>query len=125
MSKRLARSYVFWLLVLSFSTAVTAGMHSAFADDDQWVIGKWELSYDPDGAKTDWLIFKPNGDVISRGQDGTEYTGMYIVTPEGVKTVFTHEGQDVIATFHADERRQALKIVTSRSGKESIYKKVE
>jgi hypothetical protein len=50
---------------------------------------------------------------------------MYIVTPEGVKTVFTHEGQDVIATFHSDAQRQQLKIVTSRSGEESIYIKVE
>lgn len=113
--------YVLVLLCL----LVLAGGAQLRAADEEWLIGTWELHYDPDGARTDWLIFEPDGDVISRGPQGREFHGMYISTPEGVKTVFTHEGQDVIATFHHGDDRQVLKIVTSASGEESVYRKVD
>lgn len=97
----------------------------ARAADDQWVIGRWALSYDPDGAKQDWLVFKPNGDVISIFPDGQRVLGMYIVTPRGVKAVFTYRGKDVIMTFFTDAQHRRLRIVTSHTGRASVYSKVD
>lgn len=118
----------FWQL-LSISLLVVGATMSAgipaHGADDQWVVGKWELTYDPDGAKKDWLEFKPNGDVISVFPNGERVLGLYIVTPEGVKAVFTYKGKDVIMTFHVDEQHRHLRIVTSRSGRESIYTKLQ
>ncbi|MGD8925819.1 MAG: hypothetical protein PVG20_03145 [Thioalkalispiraceae bacterium] len=91
--------------------------------DDAWLIGKWQLSYDPDGSKTDYVEFKPDGDAISSGPQG-EYEGFYIVSADSVKAVFTYKDKDFIMTFHFNEARNELRIVTSHTGKESIYKKI-
>ncbi len=90
---------------------------------EAWLHGKWELVYDPDGDKKDWLEFFPDGDVRSKGELG-EVDGLYILTPKGVKAVFTYQEKDFIMTFHYDKQQQVLKIVTSHTGRESIYKKV-
>lgn len=93
-------------------------------EGESWVYGKWELSYDPDGAKTDWLEFKPNGDAWSVGPNG-RVRGMYIVDGDEVKVVFTWKKQDFIMTFYGDPGKKQLRIVTSHSGKPSIYKKLD
>ena len=97
---------------------------TAYAEESEsWVYGKWELSYDPDGAKKDWLEFMPNGDAWSIGDNG-RIQGMYIVDGNTVKAVFTWKGKDFIMTFHGDKKKQTLRIVTSHTGKESVYKKL-
>ena len=91
--------------------------------DEAWLIGKWKLIYDPDEVKTDWLEFLPDGDVYNIWNDGTRVPGIYIIGQESIKAVFTYNDKDLIATFHYDKEKQLLKIVTSASGKESIYQK--
>ena len=93
-------------------------------EDETWLHGTWELIYDPDGAKKDWLEFLPNGDAWSIGANG-KIQGMYIVDENTVKAVFTWKGKDFIMTFHSDRQNNLLRIVTSHSGKESIYKKMD
>ena len=116
----MAKLLRFSLLLLS--VCVTAPAMGA--DDEAWVYGKWALSYDPDGAKTDWLEFLPNGDAWSIGANG-RIPGMYIVDGESVKAVFTWKGKDFIMTFHGDKQNLTLRIVTSKSGKESVYTKMK
>lgn len=102
---------------------VSTGFSAQAADDEAWLYGKWKLSYDPDGAKTDYLEFLPNGDAWSIGPNG-KVSGIYIVDGDIVKAVFTWKDKDFIMTFHGDKQNNVLKIVTSRSGRESIYKKM-
>jgi hypothetical protein len=104
--------------------SICASYPAMSAEDDSWLVGKWELSYDPDGAKKDWLEFLPNGDAWSIGANG-KIQGMYIVDEDTVKAVFTWKKKDFIMTFHADRQNNLLKIVTSHTGKESIYKKMD
>lgn len=111
----LSAAVVSWLLLSSLFLP-------AFADE-AWLLGKWELIYDPDEAKTDWLEFLPDGDVYNIWNDGTRVPGIYIIGQESVKAVFTYNDKDLIATFHYDKEKQLLKIVTSTSGKESVYQK--
>lgn len=115
----LLRRLVFMgLLLLAVSTVCAEGNNQ-----EAWVYGKWQLQYDPDGAKTDWIEFRPNGDAVSIGSDG-RINGIYIVDGDRVKAVFTWKGRDFIMHFRADRKHTLLKIVTSRSGRPSIYKKL-
>ena len=93
-----------------------------YAEDD-WLIGKWKLYFDPDGAETDYIEFKADGDAISTGPAGA-IEGLYLVSPESVKAVFTYKDKDFIMTFHYNDKKDELRIVTSHTGRESIYKKV-
>jgi len=117
------RSIVLISTVVAIVTLFT-GFDSASADDQDWIIGRWELVYDPEDRATDWLEFLPNGDVRNIWADGTEVSGIYIVTAEGVKAVLNYEGTDIIFTFHADEARRSLRIVTSNTGLASVYQRL-
>ena len=112
MSKTLACT----LLILFFNLG-------AMAADDSWLLGKWELSYDPDDAPKDWLEFTAAGDVYSEGPMG-RVEGIYVITTEGVKAVFTVKENDIIMNFRYDQQDRALKIITSRTGRASVYRKV-
>ena len=94
------------------------------AGDDSWVQGRWEQSFDPDGSPKDYLEFLPNGDVYTIAANGERTNGMYVVTEDRVTSVFSRKGKDVIATFFFDAQHQELRIVTSRTGKETLYHKL-
>lgn len=111
-----------WIGVFLLAVGLFAG--TAQAEDEAWVYGKWELIYDPDGAEKDWLEFLPNGDVYNIAPDGKKVQGFYQVTSKDVKAVFTENDRDVLATFHFDAQRRLLKIVTSETGEESVYRKI-
>ncbi len=91
--------------------------------EETWIVGKWELYFDPDNVEKDWLEFAANGDAKSIGPLG-ELDGFYVVAGKDVKAVFTYKGKDIIATFHVNEQRDELRIVTSHTGQESIYRKM-
>lgn len=97
---------------------------TSLAGDDVWLLGKWELTYDPDGAKKDYLEFLDNGDAFSTGPLGKQ-NGFYVVSDDSVKAVFTYKDKDIIMTFHFNEARDELRIVTSHTGRESIYKRIQ
>lgn len=111
------------LIMMGFLLLTVTAVYGEESNNESWIYGKWELSYDPDGAKTDWVVFLPNGDARSIGPHG-KVDGIYIVDGDTVKAVFTWKGKDFIMFFHADGKKDALSIVTSNTGKPSIYKKV-
>jgi len=115
------RSCLLTLYIMISSTLVSGAEPVAEA----WVYGKWELVYDPDGAAQDWLEFFPNGDVTNLGKQNKKIEGIYVVSADQVTAVFSQSGKDVITVFFFDEDHRALRIITSRSGKESIYKKIK
>ena len=92
--------------------------------DYDWVVGKWALVYDPDGGKTDYLEFLANGDVISSGPAGS-YEGFYIASFGMIKAVLNIHDKDLILTFHHNQANTELRIITSDSGRASIYEKLE
>ena len=112
------RKYLFTGLLLMFIVA------PGIAVDDSWLFGKWELTYDPDGAKKDYLEFHENGDAFSSGELGRQ-EGFYVVSTDSVKAVFTYKGKDFIMTFHFNEAKDELRIVTSHTGQASIYRRVK
>ena len=108
-----------WIL-LGWLTTLT----NSSAGNDDWLIGTWQLHYDPDGGETDYIVFKANGDAISSGPLG-ELDGLYQLNPASVKAVFSYKERDFIMTFHFNARHDELRIVTSHTGRESIYKKIK
>ena len=103
---------------------ILAPPHVALAGEpSDWPIGRWELGHDPEDRPGDALEFLPDGEAISIWPDGTRVSGIYVVTPQGIKAVFSLDGRDIITTFHADADRQQLRIVTSTTGRESVYEK--
>lgn len=113
--------YFIYTFILPGSSALAASQSTEASDD--WLIGKWELFFDPDGSKKDYIEFKSDGDAISHGPLG-EVEGLYIVSAKSIKAVFTYQDKDFIMTFFFNEARDELRIVTSHTGRESIYKKI-
>ena len=106
------------ICLLLFSVATVS------ADQGEaWLHGKWELTYDPDGAAKDWLEFLPDGDAFSSGPLG-RLEGIYIVDGDDVKAVFTFRGKDFIMNFRANRQAGQLEIITSHTGRASIYSKI-
>lgn len=111
-------------MLTGFLILAMATVYAADRQSESWIYGKWQLQYDPDGAQTDWLEFFPNGDATSIGPNG-RIDGIYIVDGDRVKAVFSWKGKDFIMHFRADRENGLLRIVTSRSGKPSIYRKID
>jgi len=111
------------MLFLIWLAQITAAEITKSADDD-WLVGKWELTFDPDGDKKDFIEFKADGDAISSGELG-KVEGLYLVNHESVKAVFTYKEKDFIMTFFYNQQKDELRIVTSHTGRESIYKKLK
>lgn len=112
----------FWYSVLLLF-CLSVGQLAYAEENESWVYGKWELSYDPDGAQKDYLEFLSNGDAWSIGPIG-RVPGFYIVDGQNIKAVFTWKKKDIIMNFRGDRQKLELRIITSRSGKASIYKKM-
>jgi len=117
-----------WIQVVFVVVLFAIFLNQVLADEKQhtedgWLVGKWELSYDPDGDKKDFIEFKLDGDAISTGELG-KIEGMYLVNHESVKAVFTYKEKDFIMTFFYNQQKDELRIVTSHTGRESIYKKI-
>ena len=98
-------------------------MAGAAAEDESWVVGRWQQAYDPEDTEIDYLEFRENGDVVSISSIG-EYSGFYIVTPGVVKAVLEVGKKDLILTFFHNEAKNRLRIVTSDTGIETVYEKV-
>lgn len=109
---------------LALFCLLALGGFSYAAEEPDWPVGRWELVHDPEGREQDWLEFMPNGDAYSIWPNGTKVPGIYVVTEDGIKAVFSLKDRDIIATFHVDAARQQLRIVTSETGRESVYRKL-
>jgi len=117
-----------WIQVVFIAVLLAIWLNQIIADekhhvDDQWLVGKWELTFDPDGDKKDFIEFRADGDAISSGELGV-VEGLYLVNHENVKAVFTYKEKDFIMTFFYSPQKDELRIVTSHTGRESIYKKI-
>lgn len=119
---RFAISALLYIYVSLFSLTLNASPTDT--SSEAWLIGKWELYYDPDGGKKDFIEFTADGDAISRGPLG-KLEGFYLLSAVSVKAVFTYREKDFIMTFFFDQMRDELRIVTSHTGRESIYKKIK
>lgn len=74
-------------------------------DDNQttsWIEGKWELTFDPDGDKTDWLIFQNDNSIVLETSDGRKISGEYIISQN-----------DIFLTFKVNSKSVDLRLTVS------------
>lgn len=95
------------------------------AADVTWLVGKWELSYDPDGNQKDWLEFAKNGKVFSISPTGRRVPGEYVVTDTEINTTFTLNGNVIPITYKFTPDKRKLLLYSKRSGSTSEYRKIE
>jgi hypothetical protein len=110
-----ARAVALALLLMS------AGVASA--TDQAWLLGRWEMTRDPDGGAKDWLEFATDGRVISTKPDGQRLTGRYLASESEVQINFKVGTLSVIVTLAADADKQHLYAKSARTGNTAVYEK--
>lgn len=92
--------------------------------DVTWLVGKWELSYDPDGNQKDWLEFTKNREVFSISPNGRRVPGEFVVTDSEISITYTLNGKAIPMTLKFTPDKQKLLAYSKRTGKTSEYSKV-
>ncbi|HEU4438255.1 MAG TPA: hypothetical protein VFT36_03355 [Methylomirabilota bacterium] len=96
---------------------------SASEADQVWLLGRWEMTRDPDGGPKNWFEFEPDGTVISIKSDGQRMTGRYIASEAEVKVYFKVGTLSVITTLAADADGRHLYTRSARTGNTAVYEK--
>ena len=97
----------------------------SLATDDTWLVGKWELSYDPDGNEKDWLEFTKNGEVFSISSKGRRVPGQYAVTESDIHVTYTFNGKAIPITLKFSPDKRKLLAYSKRTGNASEYRKTQ
>jgi hypothetical protein len=107
--------------ILAFSllpTTVVAG--------SEWLVGVWELHYDPDGDTKDWVEFTADGKAYSIDSKHTrKVPGTYEVTSSSVQLTFSWKGKLILIVFTYKPSKDALYAFSKKTGNTSIYKKIK
>lgn len=97
---------------------------SATAQSDGWIIGTWQLSYDPDGDSKDTLTFKTGNQFTNIDSKGNTFNGTYEVNNGRVKVDLTKQGKTFMSFMLGYEKaKDALHFYSEKTKKTSIYKK--
>ena len=109
---------VFLALVLALGSAAPAR-----AADDAWLLGRWELIRSPDGDKTDWLEFAPDGRMTSITSDGRRLGGQYAVAGQEVQLNYKVGSQSILITLSFGADKAQLYARSARTGYTAVYEK--
>jgi hypothetical protein len=99
------------------------GAAMASAMDQVWLLGRWEMTRDPDGGPKDWLEFATDGQVTSIKPDGQHVPGRYIASESLVQMNFKVGNLSVIITLAADPDKKHLYARSARTGNTAVYEK--
>jgi len=105
------------LALLLMSAAVSS------ATDQAWLLGRWEMTHDPDGGPKDWLEFATDGRVTSTKPGGQRVTGRYLASESEVQMNFKVGTLSVIVTLAADADKHHLYAKSARTGNTAVYEK--
>lgn len=96
------------------------------AQDADWLIGNWLLTYDPDGDPQDMLTFKQGGEFITTDvSTKRQVRGMYLLKSDEVQINLFHNGKMVMsANLTFDEKKDKLYYTSRQTGNTSHYTKV-
>lgn len=108
------------LLVLALALGAAA---PARAEDNGWLLGRWELVRSPDGDKRDWLEFAADGRMTSITPDGRRLGGQYAVTGSEVQLNYKIGSQSVLNTLTYGPDKARLYARSARTGYTAVYEK--
>ena len=116
---RLARG-----LALLVALAVGLGAATATrAEDNGWLLGRWELVRSPEGDKKDWLEFAADGRMTSITPDGRRLGGQYAMTGREVQVNYKVGNESILKTLSFAPDRAQLYARSARTGYTAVYEK--
>jgi hypothetical protein len=99
---------------------------ASYAQDTDWLIGNWLLTYDPDGDPQDMLTFKQNGEFITTEvSTNRQARGVYLLKSDKVLINLFHNGKMIMsANFTFDDKKDKLYYTSKKTGNTSHYTKM-
>ncbi|MBU0675742.1 MAG: hypothetical protein KJ950_13960 [Proteobacteria bacterium] len=89
----------------------------------EWLVGTWEMTYDPDGSSNDQLEFSRGGIVLSTNASGVGLSGRYTVDSGRVELIFTKKGRSIRFEMSADPSQGKLLLDSKGTGNFTVYEK--
>jgi hypothetical protein len=95
------------------------------APDRSWLVGTWELTYDPAGGEKDWMEFTDDGQAFSIAPNHKRVAGNYVVTDREVRVTYKIKGKLILHTLTFTPDRKKLLGSSAKSGHNSVYERVK
>ena len=111
------------LLVTLVLVALVLG--EAAAGENDWLLGRWELTHDPQGDAKDWLEFHPDGRAVSIAPSGRRIPGEYTLAAGEVRIVYSLAGRQIPITLKVSPDRMRLFAHSVKTGTASTYERVK
>jgi uncharacterized protein (TIGR03066 family) len=111
------------LALLVVVAMVLGAAPAARAEDNGWLLGRWELVRSPDGDKKDWLEFAEDGRMTSITPDGRRLGGQYAVTGREVQLNYKVGSQSILITLTYGPDKGQLYARSARTGYTAVYEK--
>jgi uncharacterized protein (TIGR03066 family) len=109
-------------LLLALALALGAAAPTR-AEDNGWLLGRWELVRSPEGDKKDWLEFAADGRMTSITPDGRRLGGQYAVTGSEVQLNYKVGSQSILITLTYGPDKARLYARSARTGYTAVYEK--
>jgi uncharacterized protein (TIGR03066 family) len=93
------------------------------ADDDEWLLGRWELVRSPDGDPTDRLEFAPDGRLTVITPNLKRLGGRYELTGREVLLNFKIGNESILITLTYGPDKAKLYARSARTGNTAVYEK--
>lgn len=97
----------------------------AFAAEDDWLLGKWELAYDPAGNPKDWLEFGAEGKATSITPDGRRIPGRYSLNDKQINVTYSFNGKMVPMVLKFSPEKDTIIVYSEKTKTTSLYRKVQ
>jgi hypothetical protein len=94
------------------------------ADDNDWLVGKWELTRDPDGNPKDWLEFSADGHASTTTAEGRRIPGRYVIKELSIEVVYSYNGKMIPLELHYSSNKDRLFAFSKQTKHTSEYQKV-
>jgi len=110
-------------LLLALAVVLGAATAARGAEDNGWLLGRWELVRSPEGDKKDWLEFAADGRMTSITPDGRRLGGQYAVTGSEVQLNYKIGSQSILITLTYGPDKARLYARSARTGYTAVYEK--
>ena len=107
------------------AVALALSTGSLLAGDQSWLIGTWELTYDPAGAEKDWMEFAADGQAFSIAPNHKRVPGRYVVTEREIRITYKIKGKLIAHTLTFTSDKKKLLGSSAKSGAHSEYQRVQ
>jgi hypothetical protein len=109
------------LAVILLAALALACANKGAGTESSWIVGTWDLAYDPDGSRKDQIIFKADGTVINRVPGEPDQTGKYAVRQDTIRLDFSIGGKAFSIEMKTNQARDRLYLHSPGTGSTSEY----